>query len=71
MKHTILGAGAIGGLVASALSSLGEDVTLIVRAEKLAEHPLALNLEHPSGTMTAPAFATACAVTRASKIPFR
>jgi len=55
MKHTILGAGAIGGLVATALSSLGEDVTLIVRAEKLAEHPRVLTLEHPSGTMTAPA----------------
>jgi len=38
MKHAILGAGAIGGLMATALSSLGEDVTLIVRADKLAEH---------------------------------
>ena len=55
MKHTILGAGAIGGLVATALSSLGEDVTLIVRTEKLAEHPRVLTLEHPSGTTTAPA----------------
>ena len=55
MKHTILGAGAIGGLVATALSSLGEDVTLIVRAEKLAEHPRVVTLEHPSGTTTAPA----------------
>jgi len=55
MKHTILGAGAIGGLMATALSSLGEDVTLIVRAEKLAEHPRVLTLEHPSGTVTVPA----------------
>ena len=55
MKHAVLGAGAIGGLMATALSSLGEDVTLIVRADKLAEHPQTLSLEHPSGTITAPA----------------
>jgi len=55
MKHAILGAGAIGGLMATALSSLGEDVTLIVRADKLAEHPRTLSLERPAGTITAPA----------------
>ncbi len=55
MKHTILGAGAIGGLMATALSSLGEDVTVIVRPEKLAAHPQMLSVEHPAGTMTAPA----------------
>lgn len=54
MKHAVLGAGAIGGLMATALSSLGEDVTLIVRADKLAEHPETLSLEHPAGTITAP-----------------
>jgi len=53
MKHAILGAGAIGGLMASALSSVGEDVTLIVRAEKFADHPHTLSLEHPNGTITA------------------
>jgi len=55
MKHAILGAGAIGGLMATALSSLGEDVTVVVRSEKLAEHPTMLSLDHPAGTMTAPA----------------
>lgn len=54
MKHTILGAGAIGGLMATALSSLGEDVTVIVRPDKVAEHPTTLLVEHPAGTMTAP-----------------
>jgi 2-dehydropantoate 2-reductase len=53
MKHAILGAGAIGGLMATALSSLGEDVTLIVRTEKLVDHPPTLVLEHPAGTMSA------------------
>jgi 2-dehydropantoate 2-reductase len=54
MKHAILGAGAIGGLMATALGSLGEAVTLIVRKDKLAEYPLTLSLEHPSGKITAP-----------------
>lgn len=55
MKHAILGAGAIGGLMATALGSLGEDVTLIVRADKLGTHPQTLSLEQPAGTITAPA----------------
>ena len=59
MKHAILGAGAIGGLVGAALASLGEDVTVVVRPEKLAEYPKSLTLERPSGTITAPAKAVA------------
>jgi len=54
MKHAILGAGAIGGLMATALSSLGEEVTLIVRSDKLGTHPQMLSLEHPAGNITAP-----------------
>ncbi len=54
MKHAILGAGAIGGVMAVGLSSLGEEVTLIVRHEKLTEHPTTLLLEHSAGIMTAP-----------------
>jgi 2-dehydropantoate 2-reductase len=59
MKHAILGAGAIGGLVGTALASLGEDITLIARPESLAEYPKSLTLERPSGTITAPARAAA------------
>jgi 2-dehydropantoate 2-reductase len=55
MKHAILGAGAIGGLLGTVLSSLGEDVTVIVRPEKLASYPAKLTLERPSGPITAPA----------------
>ena len=55
MRHAILGGGAIGGLVGTVLSSLGEDVTVIVRPEKLAGYPERLSLERPSGTITAPA----------------
>jgi 2-dehydropantoate 2-reductase len=55
MKHAILGAGAIGGLIGTALSSLGEDVTVVVRAERLASYPADLVLERPSGSIAAPA----------------
>jgi 2-dehydropantoate 2-reductase len=59
MKHAILGAGAIGGLVGTVLASLGEDVTVVVRPEKLASYPANLTLERPSGSLTAPARAVA------------
>lgn len=41
--------------MATALNSLGHDVTLIVRAEKLGRYPKNLSLERPAGTITAPA----------------
>ncbi len=53
MKHAVLGAGAIGGLVGTALASLGNDVSLIVRREKLEHYPKEVTLERPSGTLTA------------------
>jgi 2-dehydropantoate 2-reductase len=59
MKHAILGAGAIGGLVGTALSSLGEDVTVVVRPQSLPSFPGNLSLEHPSGALTGPAKAVA------------
>jgi 2-dehydropantoate 2-reductase len=59
MKHAILGAGAIGGLVGTALASLGEDVTVVVRPEKSPDYPANLLLERPSGSLTAPAKAVA------------
>ena len=59
MRHAILGAGAIGGLVGTALASLGEDVTVVVRPEKLPSYPANLLLERPSGALTAPAKAVA------------
>ena len=59
MRHAILGAGAIGGLVGTVLGSLGEDVTVVVRPDKLAGYPEELFLERPSGTLTARAKAVA------------
>lgn len=55
MKHAILGVGAIGGLMATGLDAVGEEVTLIVRASKIAEHPTQLTLEHQGGAVTASA----------------
>jgi 2-dehydropantoate 2-reductase len=59
MKHAILGAGAIGGLIGTVLSSLGEDVTVVVRPETQPGYPANLTLERQSGTLTAPAKAVA------------
>src|ERR1700679_3095400 len=59
MKHAILGVGAIGGLVGTVLASLGEDVTVVVRAEKLQNYPSHLVLERPTDSLTAPATAVA------------
>ena len=59
MKHAILGAGAIGGLVGTALASLGEDVTVVLRPESLPGYPRSLTLERPQGPLTGPARAIA------------
>jgi 2-dehydropantoate 2-reductase len=59
VKHAFLGAGAIGGLVGTVLSSLGENVTVVVRPEKLPSYPANLTLERPTGFLTAPAKAVA------------
>jgi 2-dehydropantoate 2-reductase len=53
MKHTILGAGAIGGLLGTALASLGHDVTFIVRREKAGQHPENITLQRPNDILTA------------------
>jgi 2-dehydropantoate 2-reductase len=59
MKHAILGAGAVGGLVGTALGFVGEDVAVIVRPEGLDAYPKSLTAERPSGTITSPARAVA------------
>ncbi|MFZ0704008.1 MAG: 2-dehydropantoate 2-reductase N-terminal domain-containing protein, partial [Candidatus Korobacteraceae bacterium] len=53
MKHTILGAGAIGGMLATALASLGNEVSIVVRQQKLGRHPETITLDRPNGTLTA------------------
>jgi len=55
MEHAVLGAGAIGGLIGTAVASLGEGVTVLVQPERLPGYPANLSLERPSDTITAPA----------------
>ncbi len=50
MKHAILGAGAVGGLIGAALGHEGEGVTLLVRPETKTRYPGTLSLKTPSGT---------------------
>jgi 2-dehydropantoate 2-reductase len=59
MEHAVLGAGAIGGLVGTAVASLGEDVTVLVRPEKLPGYPANASVERPSGAITTRANAAA------------
>jgi 2-dehydropantoate 2-reductase len=52
MRHAILGAGGIGGLVGACLAHTGDAVTLVVRPESLAQYPHELKLESPFGNFT-------------------
>lgn len=50
MRHAILGAGGVGGLIGVALAKSGESVTLILRPEALKDYPTELSLESPLGS---------------------
>jgi 2-dehydropantoate 2-reductase len=52
MRHAILGAGGVGGLIGACLGHAGDSVTLIVRREGLAQYPRQLHLESPFGNFT-------------------
>jgi 2-dehydropantoate 2-reductase len=52
MRHAILGAGGVGGLVGAALAKSGDSVTLILRPEALKDYPPELSLESPFGTFS-------------------
>jgi len=54
MKHAILGAGAVGGLVGAALAHEGDHVTLLVRPRTRTQHPGMLRLKRPYDTIEAP-----------------
>ncbi len=54
MHHGILGAGGVGGLVGAVLAQAGEQATLIVRPEALAQQPHTLSLESKFGKFTVP-----------------
>jgi 2-dehydropantoate 2-reductase len=62
LKHAILGAGGVGGLIGACLARCGDSVTLVVRPESLAQYPERLQLESAFGNFSVP-------VARATEVP--
>ena len=62
LRHAILGAGGVGGLIGACLARSGAPVTLVVRPEALAGYPEQLRLESPFGNFSVP-------VSRATEVP--
>jgi 2-dehydropantoate 2-reductase len=54
LRHAILGAGGVGGLIGTSLAHSGAPVTLIVRREAVAGYPHRLKLESPFGQFDVP-----------------
>jgi 2-dehydropantoate 2-reductase len=54
MRHAILGAGGVGGLIGAALAKSGDAVTVILRPEALKDYPSELSLESPFGSFSVP-----------------
>ena len=54
LRHAILGAGGVGGLIGASLARLGDSVTVVVRRESLASYPDQLKLESPFGNFQVP-----------------
>jgi 2-dehydropantoate 2-reductase len=52
MRHAILGAGGVGGLIGACLAHSGASVTLVVRRETLDQYPRQLRLESAFGNFT-------------------
>src|SRR6202158_1404541 len=54
MRHAILGAGGVGGLIGAALAKSGDAVTVVLRPEALKDYPHELSLESPFGSFSVP-----------------
>lgn len=54
MRHAILGAGGVGGLIGVALAHSGESVTLVLRPAAVEDYPAELSLESPLGAFSVP-----------------
>jgi 2-dehydropantoate 2-reductase len=52
LRHAILGAGGVGGMIGACLAHAGDSVTLVVRRETLAQYPKKLRLESPFGNFS-------------------
>jgi 2-dehydropantoate 2-reductase len=62
LRHAVLGAGGIGGLMGACLARLGDAVTMVVRAETLEHFPRQIHLESPLGNVDR-------TVSRAAEVP--
>lgn len=62
LKHAILGAGGVGGLIGACLARSGDSVTMVLRPESLAKYPEQLQLESAFGNFSVP-------VARAAEVP--
>ena len=54
MRHAILGAGGVGGVIAAPLVKAGESVTMIVRPERMKDYPAEITLDSTFGTFSVP-----------------
>src|SRR6266566_4762009 len=54
LRHAILGAGGVGGLIGACLARCGASVTMVVRPESLAQYPERLHLESAFGNFAVP-----------------
>jgi len=54
MRHAVLGAGGVGGLIGGVLAKSGDEVMMVVRPEKLSDYPAELSVESPLGSFTVP-----------------
>ena len=62
LRHAILGAGGVGGLIGACLARCGDSVTMVVRPESLTQYPKQLRLESAFGNFSVP-------VARAAEVP--
>jgi 2-dehydropantoate 2-reductase len=62
LRHAVLGAGGVGGLIGACLARSGASVTVVLRPESLAQFPESLHLESAFGNFNVP-------VSRAVQVP--
>jgi 2-dehydropantoate 2-reductase len=59
LRHAILGAGGVGGLIGACLAKGGASVTLVVRPQSLDQYPEQLHLESAFGNFSVPVLRSA------------
>ncbi len=53
MRHAVLGAGGVGGMMGACLAHVGEEVTFVVRPEAFADYPPQVQFDSPLGSWSA------------------